>query len=67
MIPCKECLILAICRTKNRIKCSLLYKWIDDVEDYSEKDTEECFPSLMYFHRSTKDIVSLHYYDKQEN
>ena len=64
MIPCKECLILAICRNKDRIECSLLYKWLNHGV-YSVKDAEECFPSLMYFHRSTKDIVSLHYYDKE--
>jgi hypothetical protein len=28
MIPCKECLVLAICRNKYVVNCSLLYDYI---------------------------------------
>ncbi len=27
MIPCKECLILPICRNKLTISCNILYEW----------------------------------------
>ena len=48
MIPCKECLVLAICRTKETVECSLLNKWIAK-STFSHKEAEGCFPNFMFF------------------
>jgi len=29
MIPCKNCLILGLCKNKNKIECRLLSEWMD--------------------------------------
>lgn len=27
MIPCKDCLVLAICKNKKKVYCSLMFYW----------------------------------------
>ena len=29
-IPCKECLVLPMCRNKKELECSMLYDWVGD-------------------------------------
>ena len=41
MIPCKECLIYAICRNKKNISCSLLFNWMN-----TECDKEDVYKLL---------------------
>lgn len=48
MIPCKDCLILPVCRNKEILKCSVLAKWMNQGV-FSSKEAEECFPRFMFF------------------
>jgi hypothetical protein len=33
MIPCKECLIFALCKHREPLECSLLVGWIENYSD----------------------------------
>jgi len=35
MIPCEECILLAACRHKENIRCSLLYEWGQNHDDWN--------------------------------
>jgi hypothetical protein len=30
-IPCKDCLLLAACKQKQKVECNLLYDWVDEM------------------------------------
>jgi hypothetical protein len=40
MIPCKDCLVLAACRHKEKIECNEIYDWIDDYRDVAGEVTD---------------------------
>jgi hypothetical protein len=55
--PCEECISYAICASKDEIRCSLLYKYLEQVskinanycgvtviEDFYNKNVSSCFP-----------------------
>ena len=42
MIPCKECLVYALCRPKKKIKCSKLHDYASDAAmDYIKDDNDK--------------------------
>jgi len=47
MIPCKECPVLAICRTKERVKCEIIFN-LEDLshEDIIFNEVKEILPNL---------------------
>ena len=63
MIPCKECLVLALCKHKIEIDCPLLYNWVErKYNKQHEKEVDDCFPNLGYFHLGLFHRVYFHYY-----
>lgn len=37
MIPCKDCLVLGVCKNKIRICCDLLYRYMEENTSYSDE------------------------------
>ena len=36
MIPCKDCLVLAICKSKDHVECDLLYEYMYNNIEYDD-------------------------------
>jgi hypothetical protein len=39
-IPCKECLVLAACKSKKQILCNILYQFMDNNINYEDRSGE---------------------------
>ena len=58
MIPCKECILLAVCKHKTDIYCELLYNWI-----LYHENTRSCMGEVIdyfncyYFHLSSGGVT----------
>lgn len=53
MIPCKDCLVLAICRHKKHVVCNLLFNWLG--KEYRH-----------YIHEHIPDVLSVTTEDPQD-
>lgn len=44
MIPCKDCLVLAVCKNKEEISCPILFNWMNTA-GYTFTDTLKYLPN----------------------
>ena len=51
-IPCKDCLVLAICRHRTRVKCDKLYDWLL----FSDQDTRQLKETQLKRYFKDKDV-----------
>lgn len=71
MFPCKDCLIIPICKNNSIVKCSILYQWLaGDNRIYkpgvSKMLLQKCFPGLSSFRRYPSRRDDIVYLEREE-